>query len=80
MSEIKLTTFGELRDYLAKLVAGLENGTTTQEKVHAASRLAAQISMNLHAEIKLNKLLRDLKEATPAIGDTSIGSKGRVWG
>lgn len=73
----KITTTGDLREFLCAAINGVGNGTMDTDKARNITKLAAQVTENLYAEAKIAKLQTELGAHVSGLGDLSLGkSKG----
>ncbi len=69
----KITTTGELREFLCSAINLVANGTFDVNKAKEVTKIAAQINENLYAEVKVAKTLLELGKETQKFGSLSLG-------
>jgi hypothetical protein len=73
----KITTSGELREYLCNAIVFVGNGTIDTDKARNITKLAAQITENVYAEAKVAKIQIELGNEAAKFGDLSLhGNEG----
>lgn len=68
----KITTAGELREYLSQTIAGVGNGTINTDKARDITKLAAQINESFYSEIKVAKVVTELGNVANRMGELKI--------
>jgi len=68
----KITTAGELREYLSQTIAGVGNGTINTDKARDITKLAAQINESFYSEIKVAKVVTELGAVANRMGELKI--------
>lgn len=68
----KITTAGELREYLSQTIAGVGNGTINTDKARDITKLAAQINESFYSEIKVAKVQTELGNVVSKMGDLKL--------
>jgi hypothetical protein len=68
----KITTAGELREYLSQTIAGVGNGTINTDKARDITKLAAQINESFYSEIKVAKVVTELGNVASKMGELKI--------
>ena len=69
----KITTAGELREFLCSAINSVGNGTMDTIKARDITKLAAQVTENLYAEAKVAKLQLEMGEQASKIGGLFLG-------
>lgn len=70
----KITTAGELRQFLCSAINMVGNGTLDTAKARDITKLAAQVTENLYAEAKVSKLQIELGAEVAKFGNLKLGS------
>jgi len=68
----KITTVGELRDYLAQTIIAVGNGMIDVDKAKNITKLAAQINESFYSEIKVAKVMTELGNVADKMGRLQI--------
>ena len=68
----KITTAGELREYLSQTITGVGNGTIQTDKARDITKLAAQINESFYSEIKVAKVMTELGNEASKMGELRI--------
>ena len=68
----KITTVGELRDYLSQTIIAVGNGTIDVDKAKNITKLAAQINESFYSEIKVAKVMTELGNVADKMGRLQI--------
>ena len=68
----KITTAGELREYLSQTIAGVGNGTINTDKARDITKLAAQINESFYSEIKVAMVVTELGNVASRMGELKI--------
>jgi len=69
----KIKTTGELRDFLAGLLVGIENGHVGADEARNITKMAAQINESFYSEIKIARVHMDAGKEAAALGTLKIG-------
>ena len=69
----KITTSGELREFLCSAINSVGNGTMDTDKARNITKLSAQVTENLYAEAKVAKLQIELGIEASKFGDLPLG-------
>lgn len=72
LPRLKITTTGQLREFLASILVNVKNGETTSDEARHIVKLAGQINESFYSEIKLARTNIDLGKASNEMGDTPI--------
>lgn len=68
----KITTTGELREFLCAMINGVANGTVDTEKARNVTKLAAQINESFYSEVKVAKTQLEAGREASALGALPI--------
>lgn len=68
----KITTTGQLREFLASTLNGVANGTFDLEKAKNVVKLSQQINESFYAEIKVARVQHDLGNDNAKLGDLQL--------
>lgn len=68
----KITTTGDLREFLCSMINGVANGTVDPEKARNITKLAAQVNESFYAEVKVMKTKVDMKEQVNKFGELQV--------
>ena len=69
----KITTSGQLRDYLCSVINGVGNGTVDERKARSITKLAGQVNESLYSECRVMKLKTELDQGADSFGDLPLG-------
>jgi hypothetical protein len=69
----KITTAGELRQFLCSAINAVGNGTMDTDKARNITKLAAQVTENIYAEAKVAKLQLELGAESERFGELQLG-------
>jgi hypothetical protein len=58
----KITTTGELREFLCSSINSVANGTMDIPKAREVTKLAGQVNESFYAEVKVARLKLDLQQ------------------
>ena len=72
-SGAQIRTSGQLRTFLADMLLGLKNGHVEPDTASRITKMAAQINESLYAEIKVARVLTEMKQETQTFGSLSLG-------
>lgn len=72
----KITTTGELREFLCSAIDAVANGTMDADKARNITKLAGQINESIYAEIKVAKTQLEMHKPAATVGDMKLGSSG----
>ena len=72
-NEMPIKTTGELRQFLAKTMIEVKEGSIDIDKARNITKLAGQITESFYAEVKIAKTRVEAGEALTALGDMKIG-------
>lgn len=70
----KITTTGELREFLASAINSVANGTMDSDKARNITKLAAQVNESFYSEIKIAKVQVEMGKASAELGQLKISS------
>ncbi|WP_395504757.1 hypothetical protein [Ectopseudomonas hydrolytica] len=68
----KITTTGELREFLASAINAVANGTMDTEKARNITKLAAQVNESFYSEIKIAKVQLEMGKESCSLGALPI--------
>jgi hypothetical protein len=68
----KITTSGELRQFLCSMINGVANGTVDADKARNVTKLAAQVNESFYSEIKIAKVMSEAGKEASGLGDLPI--------
>lgn len=71
----KIRTTGELRDFLVTMMVGVKNGQLEVDKASRITKLAAQITENMYAEIKVAKVKGEAGTMQHKFGELPVGTQ-----
>jgi hypothetical protein len=78
VSNGKIATTGDLREFLATLLVEVTDGTVDTDRASKAHRLAQQINESLYAEIKVQRIRAEMgAEVEPNFGGLQLGNRRR---
>jgi len=69
----KISTTGELREFLINMMLGVKDGHIDVSKASQLTKLAGQINESIYAEIKTARLKIDLEQQVSEMGSLEIG-------
>ena len=69
----KITNSGELRDFLCSAINGVANGTFDIKKAREVTKLAAQVTENMYAEVRVAKTQLELGAVAAKFGSLPLG-------
>lgn len=72
----KITSTGELREFLCMAINSVANGTMDTEKARNITKLAAQVNESLYSEVKVAKLSLELGRQSGAFGALALKEAG----
>lgn len=70
----KITTTGDLREFLASAINSVANGTMDTDKARNITKLAAQVNESFYAEIKIMKVHVEIGKEYEALGQLPISA------
>lgn len=70
----KIRTTGELRDFLVDMMIGVKNGHLEVDKASRITKLAAQVTENMYAEIKIAKVRKEAGAQADEFGSLHVGT------
>ena len=70
----QIKTTGDLRDYLAKIMVSVGNGTCATDKAREIVKVAGQINESFYSEVKVQRLKMDLKQESEKFGEMTVGN------
>lgn len=73
-----IKTTGQLREFLANMLVGINNGDLDPERARTITKMAGQINESFYAEIKTAKIRSELGENIPTLGDMNISGTLKV--
>ncbi len=65
---------GDLREFLARTINGVANGTVSIEKAREVGKLASQINESFYAEVKVARTQQELGREADKLGDLPLNS------
>jgi len=68
----KITTSGELREFLCSAINNVANGTFDIQKAREVTKLAAQVNESFYSEIKIAKFKSDTGKEANKLGSLPI--------
>jgi hypothetical protein len=68
----KITTSGQLRDFLCSMINGVANGTFDSDKARNVTKLASQVNESFYSEIKIAKVMTDAGKEVSSLGNLPI--------
>jgi hypothetical protein len=68
----KITTSGQLREFLCSMINGVANGTVDAEKARNVTKLSAQVNESFYSEIKIAKVMTEAGKEAAELGDLPI--------
>ena len=71
----KITTSGELREFLCSAINGVANGTFDINKAREVTKLAAQVNESFYSEIKIAKIQFDAGKEAGKLGSLPINGE-----
>jgi len=75
MSDSKIKTTGELRDFLATMMVAVQSGDVDLDKAKNITKLAGQINESFYAEVKVAKVRAEAGQEMPGLGEMRIGAR-----
>jgi len=71
----KITTTGELREFLCSSINSVANGTLDTDKARNITKLAGQVNESFYAEVKVAKTQVELGNETAKLGELMVAEK-----
>ena len=68
----KITSTGELREFLCNSINSVANGTMSANKARDITKLAGQVNESLYSEVKVARLQIELKKEAARFGSLSL--------
>jgi hypothetical protein len=68
----KITTTGELREFLCSSINSVANGTMDISKAREVTKLAGQVNESFYSEVKVARLKLDLQQKADDLGKLNI--------
>ena len=72
--QTQIRSTGQVREFLMDMMVGVKNGHVDLDSASRITKLAAQITENLYAEVKVGKLHIDAGGSMALIGDLHLGT------
>lgn len=72
-SKRRVETTGELRAFLAEVMADVRDGSIDIDKASRITKLAGQVNESMYAEIKVAKIRAEAGDTMGALGSMHIG-------
>ena len=69
----KITSTGELREFLCSAINGVANGTFDINKAKEITKISAQINESLYAEVRVAKTQIELGNEAAKFGNLALG-------
>lgn len=70
----KITTSGDLREFLCSAINSVANGTMAIEKAREVTKLAGQVNESFYSEVKVARMQLDLGNEVSKLGTLDISS------
>lgn len=68
----KITTTGDLREFLGSAINSVANGTMDTDKARNITKLAGQINESFYSEVKIAKVQTELGRQASELGELKI--------
>ncbi len=71
----QIKTTGQLRQFLADALLSVKAGEMDADTARNLTKIASQINESIYSEIKASRMMQELQQVSPSMGQLAIGDQ-----